>query len=135
VQEMAKDWQPLTGIEYLLVEQMAQAYTMMLHWTNLYAYYCVYRTGKVDTEQGRWEAPRVSESQAVADAAGMVDRWNRMFMRSLRQLRDLRRYNVVIQNAGQVNIGEKQVNVSRPGPGQVKKRRAKRIRRLDGHNC
>src|SRR5262245_58367283 len=36
----------------------------------------------------------------------MVDRFNRFFLRTLRQLRDLRRYTpqVTIQNAGQVNV-------------------------------
>jgi hypothetical protein len=44
----------------------------------------------------------------------MVDRFNRIFMRTLRALLDLRRYSVpvVIQNAGQVNVGEQQVNVT-----------------------
>jgi hypothetical protein len=38
---------------------------------------------------------------------------NRIFLRTLRQLRDLRRYTVVIQNPGQVNIGAQQVNVTK----------------------
>jgi hypothetical protein len=44
----------------------------------------------------------------------MVDRFNRLFMRTLRGLRDLRRYaiKVTIQRAQQVNIGEQQVNVA-----------------------
>ena len=42
----------------------------------------------------------------------MVDRFNRLFLRTLRALRDLRRYapTVMIQDAGQVNIGQQQVN-------------------------
>jgi hypothetical protein len=48
----------------------------------------------------------------------MADRFNRMFLRTLRQMRDLRRYGtpVVIQNAGQVNVaanGGQQVNVQK----------------------
>jgi hypothetical protein len=46
----------------------------------------------------------------------MADRFNRIYMRTLRQLRDLRRYSpVTINNANQVNIagnGGQQVNVS-----------------------
>lgn len=44
-----------------------------------------------------------------------IDRFNRLFMRALRQLRDLRRYTpqVVVHSAGQVNVGEKQINVVR----------------------
>ncbi len=46
----------------------------------------------------------------------MVDRFNRLFLRTLRALRDLRRYApaVNIQNAGQVNIGGQQVNTTGP---------------------
>jgi hypothetical protein len=48
----------------------------------------------------------------------MADRFNRMFLRVLRQMRDLRRYSspVVIQNAEQVNVaadGGQQVNVQK----------------------
>jgi hypothetical protein len=45
----------------------------------------------------------------------MADRFNRIFMRTLRQLRDLRRYSpVTINNANQINIaadGGQQVNL------------------------
>ncbi len=48
----------------------------------------------------------------------MADRFNRLFLRTLRALRDLRRYapSVTVQHAGQVNIGGQQVNVA----GEVK---------------
>lgn len=134
VQEMAKDWQPLSGTEYLLVEQMAQAYTMQLYWMGIFGHREVYNIGKMDHERGTWEPPLVTRQQALDDAAGMVDRWNRMFLRCLRQLRDLRRYSpVVIQNAGQVNLGHQQVNVSgsesaaKPTAGA--QRKAKRLGR------
>ena len=44
----------------------------------------------------------------------MVDRFNKLFLRTLRALRDLRRYapTVMIYNAGQVNIGQQQVNAA-----------------------
>ena len=46
----------------------------------------------------------------------MVDRFNRLFLRTLRALRDLRRYvpSVTVQNAAQVNIGGQQVNTTGP---------------------
>ena len=42
----------------------------------------------------------------------MVDRFNRLFLRTIRQLRDLRRYRkqIVINQAVQVSIGHQQVN-------------------------
>ena len=44
----------------------------------------------------------------------MVDRWNRLFLRTLRQLRDLRRYTppVVVRNVSQLNIAQQQMNVA-----------------------
>ena len=44
----------------------------------------------------------------------MAERWNRVFLRTLRALRDLRRYapTVMIQNAEQVNIGGQQLNLN-----------------------
>lgn len=44
---------------------------------------------------------------AIDQAANMVDRFNRIFVRAIRQLRDLLRYTpqVVVKSAGQVNVG------------------------------
>ncbi len=44
----------------------------------------------------------------------MVDRFNRLFLWTLRDLRDLRRYapSVTAQNAAQLNIGGQQVNLA-----------------------
>jgi hypothetical protein len=56
--------------------------------------------------------PRVSQAQASDTAAQMSDRFNRIFLRCVRSLRDLRRYPVTVNApGGQVNIGEKQVNI------------------------
>ncbi len=43
----------------------------------------------------------------------MVDRFNRVYMRSLRALRDLRRHapTLIMHNVEQVNVAENQVNV------------------------
>jgi hypothetical protein len=67
---------------------------------------------------GRLEPSRLSDAQAVEQAAAMVDRFGRMFARSLRALQNLRRHTppVVVQNAGQVNVGHQQLNVSTGGP-------------------
>lgn len=50
----------------------------------------------------------------MREAADMTDRWRKAFLRTVRTLRDLRRFAtpVVIQNAGQVNVANQQVNVS-----------------------
>ena len=61
-----------------------------------------------------WEPPHLNYAEAVEEAATMVDRWNRLFLRTLRQLRDLRRYapSVVVGNVGQLNIAQQQMNLA-----------------------
>jgi hypothetical protein len=56
----------------------------------------------------------LSDAQAVEQAARMIDRFNRIFLRTLRALQDTRRSTpaLVVQNAGQVNVGAQQVNVA-----------------------
>jgi len=120
--DLSEDWQPRGGIEQTLIDQMAQAYTLQLQWTALLvqrsAFDPVDESQRTKYDGGRWQPPRVSGAEAVAEAAGMIDRWNRMFLRNLRALRDMRRFAPpVIVNGlgGQVNIaaqGGQQVNVS-----------------------
>lgn len=55
----------------------------------------------------------MSFEEALEHAAQMAERFNRLFLRTLRSLRDLRRYApVIIQNAQQVNVGSQQLNVT-----------------------
>jgi hypothetical protein len=44
----------------------------------------------------------------------MAARWHRMFQRTLRNLRDLRRYppQVVVQRVDQLNVAQQQLNVA-----------------------
>ena len=65
-------------------------------------------------EDPPWTPPRVSDVEAIEQAAAMMDRFNKIFLRSLRALRDLRRYCrlVIVQNARQVNVGGQHVNVA-----------------------
>jgi hypothetical protein len=49
---------------------------------------------------------RQSDADALEQAAAMMDRFNRVFLRTLRALCELRRRGpVIVQNAGQVNVG------------------------------
>ena len=72
-----------------------------------------YEDGDLGRE-GKWRLPRVMDVDAQNQAVAMADRFNRLFMRTLRGLRDLRRYapSVMIQSAAQVNIGKQQVNIA-----------------------
>lgn len=127
------DWQPKGGIEISLIDMLAQSYFQWQYWLEqtvkrsetkereMHPQYAEWMQEREEMYRndgwtdGYWFRPFVSEQQALEHAMQMVDRWNRMYMRTLRQLRDLRRYSpVTINNPNQVNIasdGGKQVNV------------------------
>jgi hypothetical protein len=127
-QGMIDDWQPRQGIEMALVETLATAYSQQLFWTerhvNRAAFDAEYETRDIEYKR-KWTPTQISISAAEEQAIAMVDRWNRLFMRTLRALRDLRRYApmVKIEQAGQVNIGQQQVNVA----GDVAREDSKRV--------
>ncbi len=47
---------------------------------------------------GHWDIPDEDERKAVEQAAQMADRWQRMYFRAIRQLRELRRYAPTVAN-------------------------------------
>jgi hypothetical protein len=115
-QELSEEWQPRNGIERQLIDAMTLAQCGYFHWveqlTLRTSLECVQE--KQLTERGEWKPPRIDDSKAIEQAALMMDRFNKIFLRSLRALRDLRRYasKVIVQNAAQVNVGGQQMNVS-----------------------
>lgn len=71
-------------------------------------------------EEEKWLPPRLSAAETVENAMAMADRFNRLYLRTLRQMRDLRRFSVpvTINNPKQVNIaadGGQQVNAVKVG--------------------
>ena len=104
---------------------MASTYTLHLWWKELlmnrllHEHVALTRGYREEMRRG-WELPRLDRAQAEEQAAAMVERWNRMFLRALRALQETRRHAppaaVTIQNTGQVNVGlQQQVNVAAPG--------------------
>ena len=63
---------------------------------------------------GHWKPPRIGVAETIDQSAAMVDRFHRLFLRTLRALREHRRHapQVVVQNAAQVNVGAVQQNVA-----------------------
>lgn len=111
-EHLARDWQPRNGVEWSLIDAIATAQHMKFFWLQrMVAFDTLDLTEDIVSQL---KLPRVTSAQAIEQAACMVDRFDRMFMRALRQLRDLRRYmpTVVVQHADQVNVGEQQLNVS-----------------------
>lgn len=112
-----EEWQPRGGVEAALIDAMAQAYTGYLTWLERLDVQAT-SEGSVEDhqlkERGYYLTPRVTTVQAMEQSAAMVDRFHRMFVRSLRALRELRRdsRHVIVQQAGQVNVGSQQINVA-----------------------
>lgn len=136
-ESFADEWEPRGGIELCMIDLMAQAFFQVQYWTEQsvrcartepreeayeYQKWKQYqREAKTDSwKYGHWDIPYVRERDAIEHAAAMADRWQRMYFRAVRQLRDWRRYTpqVTINNPQQVNIGE-QVNVASEGGQQV----------------
>jgi len=134
-ESFADEWQPQGGIQLSLIDMLAQSFLQYQHWVKQSVLRSQTKLRKsnqgyiqwqenlnpgaeIDSgyTDGHWDLPYVSEQMAIEHAVQMVDRWHRIYMRTLRNLRDLRRYSVTINNPQQVNIaadGGQQVNVSR----------------------
>jgi hypothetical protein len=133
-ESLCKEWQPKGGIELTMIDAVAQAWLQLQFWTKESVLrsrtkarevdYKLQNQKKMDNERNKnrppnelWDIPLVSEQSAVEHAAQMADRWQRMYFRAIRNLRDWRRYTpqVTINNPNQVNIannGGQQINVS-----------------------
>jgi hypothetical protein len=121
--DLARQWRPQGGIEVQLVETMALAQTGWLFWMRALSNLAVVGSelsGRDAREEWGTVTPRLTEGEAMERAAAMAERFNRIFLRTLRALCELRKRapNVVVQNAGQVNVGAQQVNVAQ-GPGDA----------------
>jgi hypothetical protein len=119
-EDLAAEWQPRNGIERQLIDAMALAQTSSLTWMHQLTTYTLLQSTyseKSEREEGKWQAPRQRDADAMQQAAEMVDRFNRIFLRTLRALRDLRRYGptVIVKKGGQLNVAEQQVNLNSAG--------------------
>lgn len=130
-----EEYQPKGGIELSMIDTLAQSFLMFQHWTEESVRRAKTRPREENHQfhqwkqwnkqanakqwlDGHWDRPMVSEQEAIEHAAQMADRWQRMYFRALRNLRDWRRHNppVTINKPQQVNIaadGGQQINVSK----------------------
>ena len=113
--ELAQQWQPCNGVERILIDTLAQTYTAYLDWMQRLALYSgLEPENDKDSirERGGWTRPRVTDFEAIEQAAAMADRFNRLFLRTLRALTDLHGSQPVLIRAGQVNVGGQHVNLA-----------------------
>lgn len=115
--ELAADWKPTTGVERILLQQAALAHCEFLHWLGILSERSALefdeQPDRSSRERGRrWKAPRMTEAQAIDQAAEMMDRFERIFLRCVRTLTELRKKSIIVQQATNVNIADQQVNIS-----------------------
>jgi hypothetical protein len=113
-------WDAKNPIEAALIDIMVTAFANYLYWLGRASRMREYedpewQPGRHVTKRERWKKPEPAKllySEDTDRATEHADKWNRIFLRNLRALRDLRRYApVIIQNAEQVNLAGQQVNV------------------------
>jgi hypothetical protein len=115
--ELAAEWNPRNGIERQLIDTMAQTQAGYLYWLQNLTMRTRLESVTNDRrlkEEARWAPPRQSDADALEQSAAMMERFNRMFLRTLRALCEMRRQGnrVVVRNGGQVNVAHQQVNVA-----------------------
>jgi hypothetical protein len=133
-------WQPRNAQDLQLIDQLAQWQTLMWFWqdilstsTNMQLLLCrAPRKRRVqkqlDSNPPRpEEVSRLSQAEAMESATRMVERYHRLYLRTLDALRAGRSQPGVVSRAEQVNLGHQPVNfrfvaqseVMAPAPGTV----------------
>jgi hypothetical protein len=117
-QAFIDEWRPRGGIELTLIDQMAQAHSLYLHWIEQAHIQASLEGTKQQREigrTGRWQPRTLGTAEALDQSAQMAERWQKLFVRALRALRDLRRHAPPVVLAGpgsQVNVGQQQINTT-----------------------
>ena len=131
------DWQPRGAVEASMVDMLAQSYFAWQYWLTRSFQVANNQDTVIEQrkknkksersryDEGDWQPPRVTAIEYLDHCTQMADRFNRMYLRVLRQMRDLRRYSVpvTINNPKQVNIaadGGQQVNLQKSKRKQKK---------------
>jgi hypothetical protein len=115
--ELTGAYRPRTAGEQHLVDQLAQWQVLLWQWQEMMTGYArvISKGLEVTRREGAgYDPPRQSAADGLEQAARTVERLHRLYLRTLRALQDQRRLGppVVVRRAGQVNIGQQQVNVA-----------------------
>ncbi len=114
LKQFEEDWAPQSAIEWNLLQSVAQSWVMQQRWIERLSTMeaDLFNRERMEHEHhGGWLSPRVSEYEAMNQAAAMIERFNRMSSRNIRALKDLRRPSVHIDRA---NIANQQIVVEHP---------------------
>ena len=132
-----EEWQPRNVLESQMIDVICQAQTIREYWMTLaterVAVECEIEQFWVEFNGKRSEM-RIDGSESAREAREEAERWDRVLIRAVRALRDLRRYStaVIVNNqGGQVNVandGGQQMNMMKKGKNKsAKARRADRV--------
>lgn len=128
---LIEEWQPRGGQEMQLVETLAQLQVLQDHWMQI----CVQRTMFDAQEEsrriqrnGKWEIMPIGKDALMEQAHEMLSRVNGMSLRTVRGLRDLRRYSaqIVINNPQPVNVAQDHATQTNVQKQTVRKKQAKK---------
>jgi hypothetical protein len=112
---------PQPGIETALVDLAAEAYADYLEWTehlHMQAGTEVQSEKQILEHDGAWRPMRLSYAEAIEHSSTMAERAHRRFLRTVAALGQLRQTApVYVAQAGQVNIGQQQVVITRVTAG------------------
>jgi hypothetical protein len=114
--ELIESIHPRCAVEAHLIDQLAQWQTLLWLWQeNLAA--CTALAAQVGgtraSAANRRGPPLLSEVEATEQAARLVERCHRLYLRTLRALQDQRRAGpVLVRHARQVNVAGQQINVT-----------------------
>ena len=133
---------PRDGLEELLIQQMASVLELNLRWQRL-----VVQRMETEAWQGErdkrqmlnsmtpaqreryqkaegWVPARMTDAESLEQAVMMADRYQRAFLRLMKAFRDNRRlFRALVVAGGQVNIGERQINVKQAQPQRTARTR------------
>lgn len=114
-ESLAKEWRPANGIEWILVDMLAQAFTLYEADLRHVTMYLTMEASLNDFQiekNNKYETPRLTSAEALARVEQGMERYQRMILRVQRALRDQRRYGLTVGSVGQLNIGLMQQNVA-----------------------
>src|SRR5262249_32474524 len=94
-----REWEPRNVLESQMIDAICQAQTIREYWLTL-------ATGRVAVEceqeryyvmnRGQRSERYIDGSQSAREAQEQAERWDRVYIRSIRALRDLRRYTAPV---------------------------------------
>jgi hypothetical protein len=108
---------PQTAIESALLDAAAEAFGDYLAWQE---HLHMQVSTEVASERnslerhGEWTPARLSYAEAIEQSAKMAERAHKRFLQTVKLLHDLQRTSatVYVGSAGQINVGQQQVNVA-----------------------